>query len=368
MRFYIFKDSYGFCVSWSSKSGFVVFELRFGLYIYPIKPVFELVKLAKMADKYSFDFVWVADGSPAPYWRDLSATMASIIGVTKKTRIGAGIFNPYLRHPALIASTMVTFHEMSGGRVVLGLGPGVQKFIKLLGLHWGKPVTAMREAVEIIRQAFSGSVVNYEGDVFSVLGLHLPSYEVRVPIYLAARRPMMLRLSGEVCDGVFLLAPLAYLPYALSRIRDGLSCAGQSLSMFDVVNFMPVAVSNNAEKAHKMVREDVSLHIDEAISVKPSTVLKKVGICEEDAFAVSTELRRGGGKAVDLITQEMIDAFSISGTPSECLKRIEEFEEGGVSQLVFLPPPYEKPELTVSREALETIKWLGEKVLPRFKQ
>ena len=174
-----------------------------------------VAELVKRAENKGFSTAWFAEDY---FLRDAITAMSFTAALTKRIKLGTGIINPYTRHPILIAETIATLSEAAGGRIFLSLGTGVGPLIEQMGIKFRKPLTTIREAVEIIRNALTGNPVTFEGEVFNIrdvrLGYNpylsqLGEFKLKrgnIPIYIAAIGPKMLQLAGKIGDGVLLTA------------------------------------------------------------------------------------------------------------------------------------------------------------------
>src|SRR2546426_6432084 len=162
----------------------------------------QVVEKVKIADELGFDSVWLGES----WGYELFTSMADLVRVTKRIKIGAGIANIYSRSPALLASTVATLDERSGGRIILGLGPSGANVIEHWhGVPFQKPVQRTREYVEIIRMILRGEPLIYHGEIFNLeRGFKLRFTPLRpdLPIYIAAMGPKNILQSGEIADGV----------------------------------------------------------------------------------------------------------------------------------------------------------------------
>ena len=295
--------------------------VRFGIGLRGELPVLQTAELARTAEESGFEYVWISDENPSPSYRDVFVTMTAIALRTERIKIGTGICNPYSRHPAQLAVAISSLNEMARGRVILGLGPGGSLPLRPLGIKlWNKPISAIREAFKILRGLFAGETVNLEGTVLTAVNCKLdPPPKERIPVYLAARGPKMLELVGELSDGAILTAPLGYLDFALDRIKAGAEKAGRQLEDINIANWIPFAMIENSEKA------------------------LGVGIPE----------------ATKKLTPAMVDALAISGTPEECEKKIGEFINAGVTQVILVPPFGGSPKDVIER--------VGKITIPKFR-
>jgi len=176
----------------------------------------QVMEKVRIADELGYDSIWLGES----WGYELFTSMADLVRVTKRIKIGAGIANIYSRTPALIASTIATLDERSGGRMLLGLGPSGANVIEHWhGVPFQKPVQRTREYVEIIRMILRGEKLVYHGEMFNLergFKLRFTPPRTNIPIYIAAMGPKNVVQSGEISDGV--------LPVYWQQI-NGANCA-----------------------------------------------------------------------------------------------------------------------------------------------
>ena len=329
--------------------------VKFGIEFVPSMSVDGLVSNIVLAENAGFDYVWVTDHytNRCVY---IGLTVAALN--TKRVKLGTGVTNPYHIHPAWTASAIATLNEVSNGRAILGLGPGDRSTLGQIGISLSKPLTAVREAVEIIRKLWAGETVNFSGDVFHLANARLsfkPS--TPIPIYIGAQGPKMLELAGAIGDGVLINAshPKDF-EYAVKYIKDGAQKAGRKIEDIDVVAYAALSVDEDAARARDAARIVVAFIVAGA----PDNILERHGIKKEEVEAIRSAIAKGdipgAGKAV---SDASLEAFSISGTPEECISRIEQLIKMGVTQFVAGSPLGPK-----KKAAIETI---GRKIIPAFK-
>ncbi|SVC97799.1 uncharacterized protein METZ01_LOCUS350653, partial [marine metagenome] len=142
------------------------------------------VRLAVVAEESGFSTLWFAEN---PYQRGVLPAVVACAGVTNCTHLGIGVFNPYNRHPTLMAMEMGALDELSGGRAILGIGSGVPAWVECI-TPYRRPLEAVRDAVSITRGLLSGQEVNYSGKMHSANGVRL-EYDLtrgHVPVHVAA--------------------------------------------------------------------------------------------------------------------------------------------------------------------------------------
>jgi F420-dependent oxidoreductase-like protein len=219
----------------------------------------QTVEFVREAEKLGLDICWVAEawGSEAP------SALGYLAARTERILLGSGIIQLGTRTPMAIARAAITLSNISGGRFLLGLGAsGPQVIEGLHGVAFGRPLTRMRETVEIVRQAASGTPVSFAGREFTI---PLPGGQGRpmrlsmraeypIPVYLATLGPAMLRLTGEIADGWLGTsfvpeAAAAYFEY----LDEGLAMAGRSRADLDVCQGAEVAFCDSGESLEAMV-------------------------------------------------------------------------------------------------------------------
>src|SRR3989441_5506974 len=165
-------------------------------------PWSEVMEKVKLADELGYDSIWLGES----WGYELFTSMADLVRLTKRIKIGAGIANIYSRTPALLASTVATLDERSNGRIILGLGPSGANVIEHWhGVPFQKPLKRTREYVEIIRMILRSERLVYHGEFFNLergFKLRFKPPRADLPIYIAAMGPKNVVQTGEIADGV----------------------------------------------------------------------------------------------------------------------------------------------------------------------
>jgi len=227
-----------------------------GAFISPGRSLEKGVERVRLAESLGFDSVYTTHIAA----RDSLAVLMAYAAATERVRLGTGVLPIFSRTPVATAQTAATIDEFSGGRMVLGLGVSHQVTVE----NWfdqeiTKPVTQMREYAGIVRAIFRGEPPP-EGEFFNTK-FQLMGYEARadLPIYIAALSPNMLRLAGEIGDGVmlWLCVPGYVRDVVIPAVTEGRERAGKSLEGFDVVAAVPVAASDDPGAARDAARADL---------------------------------------------------------------------------------------------------------------
>ena len=175
----------------------------------------ELKEYAGAAESAGFESLWVTERY---FHEETFSLLGFLAATTRRIKLGLGVANPYTRNPALLAMATATLDRICGGRFLLGLGRSEKAVVQgRMGITYGEPLSAMEEAVTVIRQLLSGESVTFSGGRFSMEGVRLAIRPVQegLPIYLAAMGPKSLRMAGAIADGVLLNA---YPPPGLREV------------------------------------------------------------------------------------------------------------------------------------------------------
>ncbi len=306
--------------------------VSYGVEFVPYKKIEKLVETSLLAEKSGFNNIWVTDHYNN---RNTYVTLSAIASATKTIKIGVGVTNPYVIHPLWTASAAATLNEYSNGRMILGIGAGDKATLATLGIKFHKPLTTIREAVLIIRKLLAGEPVSFNGKIFKVKGARL-NYKVKapIPIYIGAQGPKMLKTAVEVGDGVLINASNPRdIEDATKVIKEALKEKGKE--KVDVVTYTSFSISENYEKAKEKAAEVVSF----IVAGSPPQLLEKHGIPLEKAEEIKEKIVKGKiPEAFKSVTDEMIEAFSIAGTPEICREKVKSLIKLGVDQIVAGSP------------------------------
>jgi 5,10-methylenetetrahydromethanopterin reductase len=338
--------------------------VKFGIFATTQFEVERCVKMARLADKYGIEYVWVPDESPSPPFRDVFVTMASLVSATRNAIIGASILPVYTRHPAIAATAMLTLYEISKGRVILGLGPGGSEVLVPLGIKmWDRPVRALREAVTVSKKLFDGEQVTFEGEFVKTYGVKLFSKpSSKIPIYIGARSPKLLELAGEVADGVIMPVPLRYLGKALEYVKQGVKRANRSLSEIDIVVSSRLALDRGFEELSDLRR--ILAHV---VADFPAAGLDALGISRNAQEEIRERIGKEGiSKAAELVSEPILNAFAVRGSVEQCAQTYREFVRLGATQLGF-GLDFLSPEILASGELEEGFRLMGRELIPAIR-
>jgi 5,10-methylenetetrahydromethanopterin reductase len=308
--------------------------MRVGLCFDGFYSIHEMIELARLADDTGMESIWMSDHL---CFRDSPSSSMALLASTKKIKVAPAPLSPYSRHPIISAMALATMEEFAPGRVIASPGTGNAAALKEAGIESPRPLQTMREYVEILRRFLSGETVNFQGEVFHVNGAKMgfvPATPIKM--YLTAVRPLMLRLGGEIGDGVLLSAGCApgYIRQCVGEIKKGAEKAGRSLADRDVAGFVTASVSENprdAIEANKMFLAYIFRNVHHAENIRLGG-----GKVDQEALAAAVG-RRDWEAAKSYISDEVVRAHSVAGTSAECRKQLESFIQGGLNVPILLP-------------------------------
>ena len=301
------------------------------------------VSMAQEAERLGFDSVWTSEA-----WGADAVTVASwIAATTEKIGIGTAIMQMPARSPAMTAMTAATLDQLSGGRLLLGLGTsGPQVVEGWHGVAWGKPLGRTREYVEIVRAALQRRTVEHHGPHYDIpyagpdatglgkpLKLILKPLRRELPIYLAALGPKNVALAAEIADGWL---PIFFSP---SRFREvhGPSLTGAP-DGFQIAPLCPVVVDDDVQACRDMLKPMLALYIG-GMGARGknfyNSLAQRYGY--EEAAATIQDLYLDGkkGEAATSVPDELVDEIALVGPKERIAERLEAWREAGVSSLLI---------------------------------
>lgn len=328
--------------------------MKFGIEFVPSDPALKIAYYAKLAEQQGFDHVWVTDHYNN---RDVYSTLTVLALNTNSIKLGSGVTNSYTRNPAITASSIASISEISGGRAVLGLGPGDKATFDAMGISWNKPLATTKEAIEAIRAFLAGQKVSMDGEMVKFGGAKLAFKVGNVPIYMGAQGPKMLELSGEIADGVLINAshPKDF-EVAVEQIQKGAKKAGRDPSKVDITAYACFSIDKDPAKAVNAAKVVVAF----IVAGSPDLVLERHGIPVEAKAQIGGAIAKGdfGALMGGLVSPKMIEAFSICGTPEDCMTRIKALEAIGVTQIVAGSP--------IGPNKEKAIKLIGKEIIAKM--
>jgi len=331
--------------------------VKFSLRLNNDLPVADYIRLARAAEAAGFDQFWVSHDL---FLRSAVVILTAVAAATERIQIGTCILNPYTLNPAEIAMLAATLDEASGGRFNLGIASGAAEFLKWVGIHPEKPLTATVESIHAINRLMLGERVPLEGQFLRWTDEAYLRFrpQRRVPVYLGAMSPNMLRAIGEVADGGLpLLLPPEHYETVLPYIQEGAAKAGRSLDEIDVAACVWCSLCDDHDRAEEALREKIAYY-GHALS---PLIWERLGVTRADFDAIEQAVMVEGDmvKARALVTPAMLN-IGIVGTSADLIERLERLVALGVRHLSLGPPLGPNP--------LEAVEMVGRDVIPHFRR
>jgi 5,10-methylenetetrahydromethanopterin reductase len=306
---------------------------RAGIWLAGDLPIPAAITLAEQAESAGVDSVWVAEGY---YAREAWTTLSAIAVRTTRVLLGTGVVPVFTRHPALLAMSFASLDELSGGRVIAGIGAGERdNMADELNYDYRSPLSAMRESIGIIRAMLSGETVDFEGKVFAARKIKLGvKVTRRIPIYAAAVGPKMCELVGELADGIYYpqTSP-AFISEANERVVTGMEKGSRPAGSIDRAAMIVASVHEDRDVARRIPRALLAKLI---ACPEGEHILSHNGLQPEGAPAIRTALAESGMRAaVELVTDAMVTKLTASGTADEVTEQIAALLQAGLDHPVL---------------------------------
>lgn len=279
------------------------------------------VELAQQAESLGYASVWAGE-----LWGvDAFVTLGRIAGATDHVELGTAIVNVYSRTPATLAMAAATLDEASGGRARLGLGAStVQAIEGLHGLAYDRPVRRTHETAAIAREILDGDEpVSYDGELLSVS--NVPPLDADVPLYNAALGPANRRATGRLFDGWLPHnIPLTGLDDAFETIAEAARAADRDPDDIRVAPYVPTAIAEDEATARGQIAEHLAYYVGSGAGYRRAVATAFPDQAETVAERWADGEREG---ARDAVTDEMVDALGIAGTPDTARERFHALAE-----------------------------------------
>ena len=292
-----------------------------------------VARWTRAAERAGLGSVWLIEDY---FYPGAFALAGAAAAVTERAVVGLGVVNPYTRHPALLAMETATLAGLAPGRVVLGLGASNRAWIEeRMGIPFTAPLESLAECVEIVRRLLAGERLTFRGRRFAVDGVRLERVpEQPVPIFLGVKGPKALRLAGAVADGVHcaILASPAHVRRVRATAVAARAGRGGALT---VIAYLPLAVGRDGATARDVLRPFVARYLG---FLHGQSILADAGLDTARTLPFREALLRGE-RADHLVTDEVLDAVAVAGTPADCRRALARWAEAGLDAAVAVVPP-----------------------------
>jgi probable F420-dependent oxidoreductase len=332
--------------------------LSFGVTVLPDPPYARFLELMQLSEKHGFDYGWTYDSHIL--WQESYATFPLAADRTERLKLGHFVTNPGIRDATITASWYATMHDISDGRMVMGIGRG-DSSRRVVGL---KPVKVadFEARCRMIKELMNGREVEWNGKELKLdwVRSELPEIEM----WIAGYGPKALAVAGRVGDGVIIqLADPQIIQWIMDTARKAAEEAGRDPAALKCIVGAPSKVTDDLPQAREEVRwfpAMVSNHVMDLIekygfdSEIPAALTEYVRVRK---FYDYKEHSRVGAKHGEFVTDEICDRFTVIGNVEQCIAKLRELESVGVDQFnIYL--------MTHGQE--ETLQAYGDEIIPEF--
>jgi len=314
---------------------------RVALYLQDAHDLRQGLDYVRYAEERGFEAVWQAESRLV---RDAVVPMAAYAAVTERIKVGSGVINNWTRNIGLLAATYLTLDDLAPDRVICGIGAWWDPLAHNVGIERRKPLTAMRETVEILRRLLNMERVTFHGEFVDVEGIELDVVHGRreprnVPIMIGATGDKMMELTGEIADGVVLnyCVPPEYNDRALELLARGAKKSGRTLDDIDRPQLVVCSVDTDREKAMNSTRELLTQYL-----AQQPHIAKASGVAQDVVDEIQSILGWPATKeqiqhAKHLVPEDLINRITASGTPEEARTKVDEYRRRGCTSPVLYP-------------------------------
>jgi alkanesulfonate monooxygenase SsuD/methylene tetrahydromethanopterin reductase-like flavin-dependent oxidoreductase (luciferase family) len=305
----------------------------------------EMAEVMQQAEERGFEMAFFSE--TIELMRDSVSSLAAIGLATKKLKLGSTQI-VRLRGPVVMAQSLATLDELTGGRMTLAPGACTKSHARVHALPaevGATPSEVLKEYIQSMRLLLTGDKVSYHGKFinFDNVGMGWKPIRSDIPFYVPATASVGLRLAGEVGDGVVLNAVCSpeYTVNALKIIKDSAQKAGRDFSKFEVTQIINCSVEDDHKKALDAVRWEVATKLDPvqiSFIAGPKMRVGEPYIKKEDIPLFEKAHAQGGMEAlIKAIPDSYVEGMTASGTPEEVKKRVQQYRDAGVKVPLLRP-------------------------------
>ncbi|MCB2178894.1 LLM class flavin-dependent oxidoreductase [bacterium] len=314
---------------------------RVALYLQDSHDLRDGLDYVRYAEEKGFEAVWQAESRLV---RDAIVPMAAYAAVTDRIDIGSGVINNWTRNIGLLAATFLTLDDLAPGRVICGLGAWWDPLAKNVGIERRKPMTAMRETVEVLRRLLNMERVTFHGEFHHVDGIELDVVHGRreprdVRIMIGATGPKMMEMTGEIADGAVMnyCVPPEYNDMALEQLEKGAKRAGRTLDDIDRPQLIVCSVDHDHDRAIDYTRELLTQYLAQQPHIAKASGVSMDVVEEIQSILGWPATKEQIQAAKHLVPEELILRISASGTPDEARAKVQEYIDHGATCPILYP-------------------------------
>ncbi|MDX2160100.1 MAG: LLM class flavin-dependent oxidoreductase [bacterium] len=314
---------------------------RVALYLQDAHPLQDAIKYVEYAEQRGFEAVWQAESRLV---RDAIVPMAAFAARTNRIKIGSGVINNWTRNAAVIAATFLTLDDLAPDRIICGIGAWWDPLAAKVGINRAKPLLAMREVVQVVRDLLARQRVTYHGEFVHLTDVELDVVHGRkeprnVPIYIGATGPQMMALTGEIADGAvlnYLVSP-KYNEGALEQLEIGAKKAGKTLDMIDRPQLVVCSVDADRKRALDGARKLVTQYLGQQPHIMKASGVRQELLDEIAQVLTWPATEEQIQDAMRLVPDDVVQMITASGTPDEVRAKVREYVQYGATCPILYP-------------------------------
>ena len=305
--------------------------MEYGLGLFLNQTPSKLLDMVTFVDRAGFSHVWIADSQVI--WREAYVTLGAAAVLTDRVILGTGVTQPVTRDLTVAASGFGTLSELTGGRVILGIGAG-DSALTTIGKRTVK-LADLEASVATLRCLMAGRTASLHGTEVRMDWIDTP-----VPIYIAGSGPRILRLAGKIADGVIMLAGVApaFIRGAIREVREGARSVGRDLERdgFKYVLWTPCSINEDGGAARSAVKAHVARVLKRPL---PFSLNKEDEAAVREIYAQYEYYQHMavGTRHGKLVPDALVNEFAIAGTVDECVEQLRRIHHVGIDQLAIIP-------------------------------
>jgi len=306
------------------------------------QPLSAFPEMARAAEDAGFDAVWDYE-----FYRNPFLIHAMTAGSTEHIQLATGLAITASRTPFEFANAAADVDEASGGRLIAGMGIGASGFADpYTGAPVDHPATRLREYIEVVRLCWKhfatgepvehhGKYLDFSSPAFNPFGTRTV-VRPEIPIYLAALRPTMLKLAGELANGVigYMMSPSYLDEVVWPNLRAGAQRAGRDPSKITIASETICSVSTDRAEALRRAKIQVGVYASYPVS---EPLVAQHGLQKERLAVLDGLMKEGPGCFERVVDDKLVEALSITGTPDECRRKLRDFGDR-LPHIIFHTP------------------------------
>ena len=295
----------------------------------------DIIDLVVLAESLGYASAWVAEG----HGGDQFAILAACAMRTSRITLGTSISSVFVRTAPTIAMAASTIADLSGGRFILGLGSSHRAQVEPEhGMVYSRPLTRTRETVAIVRELIREGRASFQGETIRIANFDLwytPCHR-DIPVYLSAVFQKGIALCGEVADGIILTrSTLRTAAQVRMHLAEGARNARRDPARIEVTSLLPTSVGDTRDAALAVLRPGIAFYC--GFFPRYNRMMAEHGFATEAAAIAEAWARGDRATAERAVSDAMIDATSVSGTPDQCRARIEAYRTSGIDVPIISP-------------------------------